>query len=116
MHSNLINVAVIGYVGATGLALAYLVQRHDLVQDRSAEWSGHMARVRAGELGKDPADRRPVVRTASSGTRRSSVTSRAPRRPPAPKAAPVAEQTCPSCHLRKPIRQFRGEYCIDCAE
>jgi cytochrome c-type biogenesis protein CcsB len=46
MHSNLINVAVIGYVGATGLALAYLVQRQDLIHRLSvlaalAGWAAH---------------------------------------------------------------------------
>ena len=57
MHSNLINVAVIGYVGATGLALAYLVQRHDLVHRLSvlaalAGWAVHSVAlvVRSAEL------------------------------------------------------------------
>ena len=61
MHSNLINVAVIGYVGATGLALAYLVQRHDLVHRLSvlaalAGWAVHSVALvlRSVELGAPP--------------------------------------------------------------
>jgi cytochrome c-type biogenesis protein CcsB len=46
MHANLISLAVIGYIAATGLALAYLVQRHDLVHRLSvlaalAGWAAH---------------------------------------------------------------------------
>lgn len=61
MHSNLINVAVIGYVGATGLALAYLVQRHDLIHRLSvlaalAGWAVHTVAlvVRSLQLGAPP--------------------------------------------------------------
>ena len=61
MHANLINVAVIGYIGATGLALAYLVQRQDLVHRRSvlcalAGWAAHTVALiaRALELGAPP--------------------------------------------------------------
>ena len=46
MHANLINAAIIGYIAATGLALAYLVQRHDLVHRLSvlaalSGWAAH---------------------------------------------------------------------------
>jgi cytochrome c-type biogenesis protein CcsB len=61
MHSNLINVAVIGYVVATGLALAHLVQRHDLVYRLSvlaalAGWAAHTVALisRSLELGAPP--------------------------------------------------------------
>lgn len=61
MHTTLINAAVIGYVAATGLALAYLVQRHDLVHRLSmlaalAGWAAHTVGliVRAVELGAPP--------------------------------------------------------------
>jgi cytochrome c-type biogenesis protein CcsB len=61
MHANLINIAVIGYIGATGLALAYLVQRHDLVHRLSvlaalAGWAAHTVAliVRSLELGAPP--------------------------------------------------------------
>ena len=61
MHANLINVAVIGYIGATGLALAYLVQRQDLVHRLSvlcalAGWAVHTVAliVRSLELGAPP--------------------------------------------------------------
>jgi cytochrome c-type biogenesis protein CcsB len=61
MHSNLINVAVIGYVGATGLALAYLVQRQDLIHRLSvlaavAGWAAHTVALvfRSLELGAPP--------------------------------------------------------------
>lgn len=61
MYSNLINVAVIGYVVATGLALAYLVQRHELVHRLSvlaalAGWAAHSVAliVRSVVLGAPP--------------------------------------------------------------
>jgi cytochrome c-type biogenesis protein CcsB len=61
MHANLINAAVIGYIGATGLALAYLVQRHDLVHRLSvlcalAGWAAHTVAliVRSLQLGAPP--------------------------------------------------------------
>lgn len=61
MHTTLINAAVIGYVAATGLALAYLVQRHDLVHRLSmlaalAGWAAHTVAlvVRAVALGAPP--------------------------------------------------------------
>jgi cytochrome c-type biogenesis protein CcsB len=61
MHANLINAAVIGYVLATGLALAYLVQRQDLVHRLSvlaalAGWAVHTVALilRALELGAPP--------------------------------------------------------------
>jgi len=61
MHPNLINVAIIGYIAATGLALAYLVQRHDLVHRLSvlaalAGWAAHTVAliVRSLELGAPP--------------------------------------------------------------
>ena len=61
MHGNLINAAVIGYIAATGLALAYLVQRQDLVHRLSmlaalAGWAVHtMALIfRSLELGAPP--------------------------------------------------------------
>jgi cytochrome c-type biogenesis protein CcsB len=61
MHSNLINVAVVGYVVATGLALAHLVQRHDLVYRLSvlaalAGWAAHTVALiaRSLELGAPP--------------------------------------------------------------
>jgi cytochrome c-type biogenesis protein CcsB len=61
MHANLISVAVVGYVAATGLALAYLVQRHDLVHRLSvlaamAGWAAHTVAlvVRSVVLGAPP--------------------------------------------------------------
>src|SRR4029453_14959379 len=61
MHASLINAAVIGYVIATGLALAYLVQRHDLVHRLAvlatlAGWAPHSVALiaRALELGAPP--------------------------------------------------------------
>jgi len=61
MHANLINAAVIGYIGATGLALAYLVQRQDLVHRLSvlcalAGWAAHTVAliVRSLQLGAPP--------------------------------------------------------------
>ena len=61
MHANLINAAIIGYVVATGLALAYLVQRHDLVHRLSrlaalAGWVTHTVALvaRALDLGAPP--------------------------------------------------------------
>src|SRR5580765_1399807 len=61
MHGNLINAAVIGYVVATGLALAYLVQRQDLVHRLAvlatlAGWAAHSGVLiaRAIELGAPP--------------------------------------------------------------
>lgn len=61
MHGNLINAAVIGYVVATGLALAYLVQRQDLVHRLAvlatlAGWAAHSVVLiaRAIELGAPP--------------------------------------------------------------
>ena len=37
MHQSLLTVSIIGYVAATGLALAYLVQREELVGDALTE-------------------------------------------------------------------------------
>jgi cytochrome c-type biogenesis protein CcsB len=61
MHQSLINAAVIGYIVATGLALAYLVQRHDLVHRLSvlaalAGWAAHSIALiaRSLELGAPP--------------------------------------------------------------
>jgi hypothetical protein len=85
-------------------------QRKALLQDRAAEWSAYVARVRAGELGRDPKDRRAATRSAAAPR------ARAPRAAPAAKPAPVLDRACPSCHLRKPAGQFRGDLCVDCAE
>jgi len=61
MHPSLINPAVVGYVCAMGLALAYLVQRHELVHRLGvlvtlAAWAVHSVAliVRAVELGAPP--------------------------------------------------------------
>jgi cytochrome c-type biogenesis protein CcsB len=61
MHQSLINLAVVGYVCAMGLALAYLVQRHDLVHRLAvvatlAGWAAHSVAlvVRAVHLGAPP--------------------------------------------------------------
>ena len=61
MHANLINAAVVGYIGATGLALAYLVQRQDLVHRLSVlcalgGWAAHTVAliVRSLELAAPP--------------------------------------------------------------
>jgi cytochrome c-type biogenesis protein CcsB len=61
MHANLINAAIIGYVAATGLALAYLVQRQDFVHRLSvlaalAGWAAHTVAliIRSIELGAPP--------------------------------------------------------------
>jgi cytochrome c-type biogenesis protein CcsB len=61
MHPSLINPAVVGYICAMGLALAYLVQRHELVHRIAvlatlAAWGAHSVAliVRAVELGAPP--------------------------------------------------------------
>ena len=61
MHPNLINPAIVGYICAMGLALAYLVQRHELVHRLAvlatlAGWAAHTVAliVRAVELGAPP--------------------------------------------------------------
>ena len=61
MHPSLINPAVVGYICAMGLALAYLVQRHELVHRLAvlatlAGWAAHTVAliVRAVELGAPP--------------------------------------------------------------
>jgi cytochrome c-type biogenesis protein CcsB len=61
MHPSLINPAVVGYICAMGLALAYLVQRHELVHRLAilvtlAAWAAHSVAliVRAVELGAPP--------------------------------------------------------------
>jgi cytochrome c-type biogenesis protein CcsB len=61
MHPSLINPAIVGYICAMGLALAYLVQRHELVHRLAvlatlAGWAAHTVAliVRAVELGAPP--------------------------------------------------------------
>jgi cytochrome c-type biogenesis protein CcsB len=61
MYPSLINPAVVGYICAMGLALAYLVQRHELVHRLAvlatlAGWAVHTVSliVRAVELGAPP--------------------------------------------------------------
>jgi cytochrome c-type biogenesis protein CcsB len=61
MYPSLINATVVGYICAMGLALAYLVQRHDLVHRLAllatlAGWAAHSVSliVRAVELGSPP--------------------------------------------------------------
>lgn len=61
MHGFLLNLAVIGYICATGLALAYLVQRQELIHRLAsvatlAGWACHTLAlvVRAVELGQPP--------------------------------------------------------------
>lgn len=61
MHPSLINPAVVGYICAMGLALAYLVQRHELVHRLAvlstlAAWGAHTVAliVRAVESGAPP--------------------------------------------------------------
>jgi cytochrome c-type biogenesis protein CcsB len=61
MYSSLINAAVVAYICAMGLALAYLVQRHDLVHRLAvlatlAGWATHTVSliVRAIERGAPP--------------------------------------------------------------
>lgn len=61
MHSLLLNLAVIGYICATGLALAHLVQRQELIHRLAslatlAGWACHTLAlvVRAVELGRPP--------------------------------------------------------------
>ena len=61
MHPSLINLAVVAYICAMGLALAYLVQRHDLVHRLAvlatlAGWVAHSVTliVRAVERGAPP--------------------------------------------------------------
>lgn len=87
--------------------------KQDLQQDRSAEWSGYLAQVRDGAIGRDPGDRPvrtvPVARTRSTSPR----TPRAPRVPKKP--APVTQKTCPGCFLQSHPDRFVGDYCADCA-
>jgi cytochrome c-type biogenesis protein CcsB len=61
MHQSLLNVAIIGYVCATGLALAFLVQRHEIVHRLAAlatlaGWAAHSIALvaRAIEVGGPP--------------------------------------------------------------
>lgn len=61
MHQSLLNVAIIGYVCATGLALAFLVQRHEIVHRLAAlatlaAWAAHSIALvaRAIEVGGPP--------------------------------------------------------------
>lgn len=61
MHSLLLNLAVIGYICATGLALAHLVQRQELIHRLAslatlAGWACHTLAlvVRAVEVGRPP--------------------------------------------------------------
>src|SRR6266571_3815527 len=61
MHGLLLNLAVIGYICATGLALAHLVQRQELIHRLAslatlAGWACHTLAlvVRAVELGRPP--------------------------------------------------------------
>jgi len=61
MHSLLLNLAVVGYICATGPALAYLVQRQELIYRLAslatlAGWACHTLAlvVRAVELGRPP--------------------------------------------------------------
>ena len=61
MHSLLLNLAVIGYICATGLALAHLVQRQELIHRLAsvatlASWACHTLAlvVRAVEIGRPP--------------------------------------------------------------
>ena len=61
MHSLLLNLAVVGYICATGLALAHLVQRQELIHRLAslatlAGWACHTLAlvVRAVELGRPP--------------------------------------------------------------
>lgn len=61
MQPTLVNAALIGYVGATGLALAYLVQRQSLVHRLAvlcalAGWAAHTVALimRSFELGAPP--------------------------------------------------------------
>jgi len=64
MHGNLTNAAVIGYIVATGLALAYLVQRQEIVHRLAvlatlAGWAAHSIALiaLAIELGAPPLGR-----------------------------------------------------------
>lgn len=61
MHSTASTIAVIGYVCATGLALAYLLQRHELIHRftvlaTTAGWAAHTVAliVQAVALGRPP--------------------------------------------------------------
>src|SRR5881628_363462 len=61
MHQTLLTLAIIGYVAATGLALAYLVQRDELLHRLAslatlAAWVLHTGALiaRAIELGRPP--------------------------------------------------------------
>lgn len=89
-------------------------QRVVLDQRRDAEWLAYVAAAKAGDLGRDPADRgaAPALLPRSRGGTTS--TPRAPRAPRTPRATAVATRTCPSCHLQMPASRFRGELCVDC--
>src|SRR5437868_13667920 len=61
MHSTVSTIAVIGYVCATGLALAYLIQRQELIHRlavlaTTAGWAAHTVAliVQAVEMGRPP--------------------------------------------------------------
>ncbi len=81
-----------------------------LQQHRDAEWSGYLAQIRDGSIGRDPGDRPvrvvPVPRA------------RTPRTPAVPKVKkPVLQmRTCASCFLQTHPDRMQGDYCLDCAE
>ena len=84
-------------------------QRLTLQQHRDAEWSGYLAQVRDGAIGRDPKDR--PARSAAPAPRRASRSGATRATKPV-----VPMRTCPSCFLQQHPDRFRGDICVDCAE
>lgn len=97
-------------------------QRAPLRRVDSPSIDEHLARLRAGELGR-PADQRSAPRPERSAAGGGEPSARAPRAPRAPrpratpKKAEVATRRCEACFQTKPVTQFDGDepYCRDCA-
>jgi hypothetical protein len=91
-------------------------QRVPLRRVDSPSIDEHLARLRAGELGR-PADQRTAPRVARAP--RASAGPRAPRasRAAAPKKPELATRRCEACFQSKPVSQFDGDetLCRDCA-
>jgi predicted Mrr-cat superfamily restriction endonuclease len=90
-------------------------QRSTLKRYEAQSLSDHVARVVAGEIGRDAKQRTVArVRTTSS-TGASTSRPRAPRAPAKPKAPERKLRTCPSCGFNLNEAVFEGhELCRDC--
>ncbi|HRW36447.1 MAG: hypothetical protein KDB04_13390 [Acidimicrobiales bacterium] len=99
-------------------------QRVALRRVDSPSIDDHLARVRAGEVGR-PADQRTAPRPPRTPRATSSSAPRAPRSSSGsssrarvtPRKAEVATRRCEACFQTKPVTQFDGDdpLCRDCA-